>query len=121
MEARKAFQFAHSLDPSNIQIVIDLADLQVQTRDYEGFYKSRNKLLQERSGNTTFWLGFVVGAFLSKSYDVCIDIINTLSRHYGVTVPLFVDNAESVTCLEPSLAQVVRLVVSESDKEVRMV
>lgn len=54
MEARKAFQFAHSLDPSNIQIVIDLADLQVQTRDYDGFYKSRNKLLQQRSGNTTF-------------------------------------------------------------------
>ena len=53
--------------------------------------------------------------------NVGIDIINTLSRHYGVTVPLFVDNAESVTCLEPSLAQVVRLVVSESDKEVRMV
>ena len=77
VEARKAFQFAHSLDPSNIQIVIDLADLQVQTRDYEGFYKSRNKLLQQRSGNTTFWLGFVVGAFLSKSYDVCIDIIHT--------------------------------------------
>ena len=77
MEARKAFQFAHSLDPSNLQIVIDLADLQVQTRDYEGFYKSRNKLLQQRSGNTAFWMGFVVGAFLTKSYDVCIDIIQT--------------------------------------------
>ena len=32
--------------------------------------------------------------------NVGIDIINALSRHYGVTVPLFVDNAESVTNLE---------------------
>ena len=52
--------------------------------------------------------------------NVGIDIINALSRHYGVTVPLFVDNAESVTRLEESSAQVIRLVVSESDKELRV-
>jgi len=51
--------------------------------------------------------------------NVGIDIINTLSRHYGVAVPLFVDNAESVTHLEKAATQVVRLVVSESDKELR--
>lgn len=50
-----------------------------------------------------------------------IDIINTLSRHYDAQVPLFVDNAESVT--GPLLAdtQVIRLVVSEADKELRCV
>ena len=53
--------------------------------------------------------------------NVGIDIINTLSRHYGVTVPLFVDNAEAVTKLESCQAQVIRLVVSENDKELRMV
>ena len=53
--------------------------------------------------------------------NVGIDIINTLSRHYGVTVPLFVDNAESVTRLQACSAQVIRLVVSENDKELRMV
>ena len=53
--------------------------------------------------------------------NVGIDIINALSRHYGVTVPLFVDNAEAVTRLEPCDAQVIRLVVSEEDKELRMV
>lgn len=52
--------------------------------------------------------------------NVGIDIINALSRHFGVTVPLFVDNAESVTHLEPCNAQVIRLVVSESDKELRV-
>lgn len=53
--------------------------------------------------------------------NVGIDIINALSRHYGVTVPLFVDNAESVTKLEKAEAQVIRLVVSAEDKELRCV
>ena len=51
--------------------------------------------------------------------NVGIDIINTLSEAYGVTVPLFVDNAESVTNLEKSNNQIIRLVVSETDKELR--
>ena len=53
--------------------------------------------------------------------NVGIDIINTLSRHFGVSVPLFVDNAESVTRLEGTDTQVIRLVVSEKDKELRVV
>ena len=53
--------------------------------------------------------------------NVGIDIINTLSRHYGVAVPLFVDNAESVTNLEYAATQMIRLVVSESDKKLRCV
>ena len=53
--------------------------------------------------------------------NVGIDVINALSRHYGVTMPLFVDNAESVTQLQECGAQVIRLVVSENDKELRMV
>ena len=53
-------------------------------------------------------------------FNVGIDIINTLSRHYGVMVPLFVDNAESVTELESCVTQVIRLVVSKEDKELRV-
>ena len=51
--------------------------------------------------------------------NVGIDIINTLSTAYGVSVPLFVDNAESVTKLENSNNQIIRLVVSEEDKKLR--
>lgn len=52
--------------------------------------------------------------------NVGIDIINTLSVAYGVKVPLFVDNAESVTKLENCNSQIIRLVVSENDKELRV-
>lgn len=50
-----------------------------------------------------------------------IDIINALSRHYGIQAPLFIDNAESVTRLERAEAQIIRLVVSEEDEELRCV
>lgn len=49
-----------------------------------------------------------------------IDIINTLSEVYGISVPLFVDNAESVTNIEAAKGQIIRLVVSENDKELRI-
>lgn len=51
--------------------------------------------------------------------NIGIDIINTLSRYYGVSVPLFVDNAEGVTRLEDCTAQVIRLLVREEDKILR--
>lgn len=53
--------------------------------------------------------------------NVGLDIIQTLSEHYGLRVPLFVDNAESVTKLQEIDTQVIRLVVSENDKELRVV
>lgn len=49
-----------------------------------------------------------------------MDIIRRLAEHYGVRVPLFVDNAESVTRLENAGTQVIRLVVSEQDKRLRV-
>lgn len=49
-----------------------------------------------------------------------LDIINSLTRHYGVSAPIFVDNRESVTKLIPSESQVISLIVSEPDKTLRV-
>ena len=49
-----------------------------------------------------------------------LDVIRTLSAYYGLRVPLMIDNAESVTRLLPADTQVIRLVVSENDKELRV-
>ncbi|WP_052488051.1 AAA family ATPase [Gordoniibacillus kamchatkensis] len=43
--------------------------------------------------------------------NVGLDIINTLAEHYGVTAPIFVDNAESVTSLIETKGQQIRLIV----------
>lgn len=63
-----------------------------------------------------------------KPYGTCSDgekvkiglsIIGTMSTHYGIRVPLFVDGAESVTGFPFMDTQVIRLVVSEADQELR--
>ncbi|MBO0558966.1 hypothetical protein EXQ37_03785 [Clostridium botulinum] len=48
-----------------------------------------------------------------------IDIINTLSRFYGVRAPIFIDNRESVNKLIETDSQIINLFVSE-DKELRI-
>jgi hypothetical protein len=52
--------------------------------------------------------------------NVGLDIINTISTQTGLSLPVFVDNAESVTELLPIESQVVRLVVSGQDKQLRV-
>lgn len=49
-----------------------------------------------------------------------IDIINTLSTAYGVRVPLFVDNSESITEWEKFNGQIIRLEAKKEDKELRV-
>ena len=49
-----------------------------------------------------------------------LDIINTLSAHYGVTAPVFIDNAEAVTTLTATPAQLIRLLVSEGEPVLAM-
>ncbi|AKQ07452.1 SbcC-like subunit of palindrome specific endonuclease [Bacillus phage Pavlov] len=52
--------------------------------------------------------------------NVGLDIINTLSEHYGVKVPIFVDNAEAVTKLLEVETQLIALRVNEEDKTLRV-
>jgi exonuclease SbcC len=49
-----------------------------------------------------------------------LDIINTLSTHYGVSAPIFIDNREAVVELFPVNAQTISLVVSGQDKTLRV-
>lgn len=53
--------------------------------------------------------------------NVGLDIIKTLQEHYKLKMPVIVDNAESVTSLtDLSDTQIIRLVVSERDKTIRV-
>ncbi|MFZ5815356.1 MAG: hypothetical protein ACOY93_08630 [Bacillota bacterium] len=52
--------------------------------------------------------------------NVGLDIINTLSEHYGFEAPIWIDNREAVTRLIPTRAQVISLIVSEPDKRLRV-
>ena len=49
-----------------------------------------------------------------------IEIIDTLSEHFGIRMPIFVDNAESVTKITSTDNQLIRLVVDEYYKNLTM-
>lgn len=87
-------------------------------------FKLFNKLVNgalEPCCEVTF--GGVPYADLNKAarINVGLDIIRTLSRHYGSSAPIFIDNAEAVCELLPvENAQLIRLVVSPDDKILRI-
>lgn len=56
----------------------------------------------------------------SARINVGLDIIRTLSKHYGFSPPIFIDNAEAVVQLLPMEAQMIRLVVSAKHKKLRV-
>jgi len=49
-----------------------------------------------------------------------IEIINILSNHWDVRMPIIVDNAESVTRLAQSNSQIIKLTVDEGCKELKI-
>jgi exonuclease SbcC len=49
-----------------------------------------------------------------------IDIISTLSKFYQVSAPIFIDGAESIHDIMETESQLIRLVVSEPDKSLRV-
>jgi DNA repair exonuclease SbcCD ATPase subunit len=67
----------------------------------------------------TLYGGVPYGSGLNSGHRIIVgmDIIRTLSEHYGFTAPIWVDNAESVVYLPEMDAQVIRLVVSGKEKK----
>lgn len=49
--------------------------------------------------------------------NIGLDVINTISAHYGVSCPIMIDNAESVNRVFPTNAQQIRFYVSQ-DKNI---
>ncbi|MYL56167.1 AAA family ATPase [Virgibacillus halodenitrificans] len=53
--------------------------------------------------------------------NVGLDIIDTLSKHYGVQAPIFIDNAETVTNFFADIdSQVIKLIASKQDENLRI-
>jgi DNA repair exonuclease SbcCD ATPase subunit len=53
-------------------------------------------------------------------HNVGLDIISTLSEHFGICAPIFIDNAESITRPLDTPGQQIRLIVSAADKQLRV-
>ena len=64
-EAIKAYKFALKLEPESQQIQKDLALLQIQMRDYQGYVQSRRAILQQRTGWRPNWTALAVAQHLA--------------------------------------------------------
>ncbi|KAH8598967.1 NMDA receptor-regulated protein 1-domain-containing protein [Bisporella sp. PMI_857] len=64
-EAIKAYKFALRLEPESPQIARDLALLQVQMRDYQGYVTSRRAMLQPKPHIRQNWTALAVALHLS--------------------------------------------------------
>lgn len=87
--------------------------------EFKLFNQFKNGDLEETCVTTVDGVEFDGGLNNAARINVGLDIINTLSDHYKVTAPIFIDNAESITDIIDTKAQQIQLVVSEQDKKLR--
>lgn len=59
-EAIKAYKFALRFEPESVQIARDLALLQIQTRDHNGYIDSRRNMLHQRPNIRQSWTALAV-------------------------------------------------------------
>jgi len=84
-EAVKCYLTALRNDKENIQIMRDLANLQIHLRDIEGFIETRRKLLTLKPSNKQYWIGFAIGAHLLGNYKQAIHILDSYEK--SATIP----------------------------------
>lgn len=76
-EAIKAYKFALKLEPESSQIQRDLAILQVQMRDYQGYVQSRLAMLQARPQLRQNWTALAVAHHLAGNLQDAEGILST--------------------------------------------
>lgn len=76
-EAVKAYKFALKLEPESQNILRDLALLQCQIRDFDGYIDSRQKILNARPQLRQNWTGLAIAYHLSGNYKQAEKILVT--------------------------------------------
>ncbi|ORX72058.1 N-terminal acetyltransferase A, auxiliary subunit [Linderina pennispora] len=66
VESSKSFANALKTDSENIQILRDLAQMQVQLRQFDQLVETRLKLVKVNPGDPMFWLGLAVAHQMNK-------------------------------------------------------
>ncbi|KAI1071242.1 hypothetical protein NW752_000767 [Fusarium irregulare] len=93
-EAIKAYKFALRLEPESAQIQRDLAILQIQCRDYQGYIQSRTAMLQARPQARQSWTALAIAHHLSGNPAEAEKVMNTYEETLK-TKPSKFDNEHS--------------------------
>ncbi|KAF4978911.1 hypothetical protein FZEAL_4797 [Fusarium zealandicum] len=97
-EAIKAYKFALRLEPESAQIQRDLAILQIQCRDYQGYIQSRTAMLQARPQIRQSWTALAIAHHLSGSPAEGEKVMTTYEGTLKTTPSKF-DNEHSESIL----------------------
>ncbi|MCA0163290.1 AAA family ATPase [Bacillus sp. RAR_M1_44] len=143
-QAQKALNRIEELKEEERKMADDYNEIEKESYLIEEFIRTKMNLMEERINSKFKFARFKLfeeqvnggltetcetlyeGVPYSKGLNnaarinVGLDIINTLNEHYGISAPIFVDNSEAVTNLIPVNAQVISLIVSKQDKELRV-
>ncbi|RMZ80303.1 hypothetical protein DV738_g2802, partial [Chaetothyriales sp. CBS 135597] len=76
-ESIKAYKFALRLEPESVPIQRDLAHLQIQMRDYEGYIASRKNMLQQKPGFRQNWTALAIANHLAGNYEAAENVLTT--------------------------------------------
>ena len=105
---------------SKVNLLEDKINSRFKYAKFKLFEQQINGGLMEVCETTYNGVPYSSGLNNAAKINVGLDIINTLSEHYGFSAPIFIDNSEAVTKLIETKAQTISLVVSEADKELRV-
>lgn len=143
-QVKVAMQRIQSLEEQQKQLASEYEELERQVFLTEEFIRTKVSLLEEKINGKfryarfklfkqqinggieedceTLYKGvpYTGGLNNAARINVGLDIISTLSEHYGMLAPIFVDNSEAVTKLIDMDSQIIALVVSEADKQLRV-
>jgi hypothetical protein len=120
-----------------------VADLEGQEFLAEEFIKAKVSMLENKINNTFKYVTFKMfdvqinggitetcqalikgvpfaDANNAAKYNAGIDVINALSKFYGTTAPVFIDNREGILELIDTDSQIINLIVSKKDKVLRI-
>ena len=139
----KTLERIKELEEQLKELQVSLADVEQQEILVEDFTKAKVDMLEENINSKFTTVKFklfeeqinggvvecceslINGVPFSNANNAAkvaagIDIINVLSNHYGFYAPIWLDNRESVTSIPDTYSQVINLIVSEKDKELRV-
>ena len=96
-EAIKAYKFALRLEPESQQIQRDLAVLQIQMRDYQGYVQSRMAMLQARPQARQNWTALAIAHHLAGNLAEAENVLTTYETTLKVPPSkLDFENSEAV-------------------------
>jgi len=105
---------------AKVTLLTDRINSRFEIARFKLFNTLVNQGIEECCEITVNGIPYYGGLNNAARINAGLDVCRTLSQHYGLQAPIFVDNAEAVCELMDMDAQVIRLVVSEKDIVLRV-